>query len=152
MDTIGSKSTHIRGPQPTAASVPTTTTMAEDSFRASLNQFRWARGTTDDSRNPPPPADAGGPFSRFYNSVSSYVPLRSADSSNEEQAYLALSHWERYVPPTPIFCTCSLSYWNVLDYWDSLVALLDRPYASLSPLSHFPCSHYGQASLRWHSG
>ncbi|KDQ17072.1 hypothetical protein BOTBODRAFT_172665 [Botryobasidium botryosum FD-172 SS1] len=72
--------------------------MAEANFRSSLNQFRWARGNTDDSRPAQAPASNGGGnghFSRFYESVSSYVPLRSSESSTEEQAYLALSHWER---------------------------------------------------------
>ncbi|ELU38730.1 Got1/Sft2-like family domain-containing protein [Rhizoctonia solani AG-1 IA] len=34
------------------------------------------------------------PFSRMYNSMSSYVPLRSDERSNEEEAYFALSRWE----------------------------------------------------------
>ncbi|KAG8762689.1 protein transport protein sft2 [Ceratobasidium sp. 428] len=66
----------------------------ESAFRASLNQFRWARGNNDDSQ---PAASSGGsnPFSRMYSSMSSYIPLRSDDRSNEEEAYFALSRWER---------------------------------------------------------
>ena len=67
----------------------------ENNFRSNLSQFRWARGTTDDSQT----ADAGNPrnpFSRFYNAIGGgYVPLRSNENSNEEEAYFALSRWER---------------------------------------------------------
>jgi hypothetical protein len=77
----------------------TFTTMAsaatENNFRSSLSQFRWARGVTDDSQA----RDAGNsrnPFSRFYNAIGgAYVPLRSSENSNEEEAYFALSRWER---------------------------------------------------------
>ncbi|KAJ7777510.1 Got1/Sft2-like family-domain-containing protein [Mycena maculata] len=69
----------------------------EQSFRANLSQFRWARGVTNDSQ-PAPPAQqpAGNPFSRFYNAVAGdYIPLRSSERSNEEEAWFALSRWER---------------------------------------------------------
>jgi hypothetical protein len=69
----------------------------ENSFRSSLSQFRWARGVTDDSQAQP--LDAGNsrnPFSRFYNAIGgSYIPLRSSENSNEDEAYFALSRWER---------------------------------------------------------
>ncbi|KAI0033043.1 Got1/Sft2-like family-domain-containing protein [Vararia minispora EC-137] len=72
---------------------------AEQSFRANLNQFRWARGNTDDSlpQNDQAGSGGGGAFSRFYSSIglSGYVPLRSNERSNEEEAYFALSRWER---------------------------------------------------------
>ncbi|KAJ7830503.1 ER-to-golgi vesicle protein transport Sft2 [Mycena olivaceomarginata] len=69
----------------------------EQSFRANLSQFRWARGVTDDSQPPPAAAQpAGNPFSRFYNAVAGdYIPLRSSERSNEEEAWFALSRWER---------------------------------------------------------
>ncbi|KAK7055119.1 protein transport protein SFT2 [Favolaschia claudopus] len=69
----------------------------ESAFRANLSQFRWARGTTDDSQPPPTPAQpAGNPFSRFYNAVAGdYIPLRSSERSNEDEAWFALSRWER---------------------------------------------------------
>ncbi|KAK2465537.1 hypothetical protein APHAL10511_002429 [Amanita phalloides] len=61
----------------------------EQSFRASLSQFRWARGVTDE----PQPSN---PFSRFYNAVAGdYIPLRSSDRNNQDDAWLALSRWER---------------------------------------------------------
>ncbi|EPQ55765.1 ER-to-golgi vesicle protein transport Sft2 [Gloeophyllum trabeum ATCC 11539] len=66
----------------------------EQNFRANLSQFRWARGTTDDLQEQPAPS--ANPFSRFYNAVGAgYVPLRSNERSNEEEAYFALSRWER---------------------------------------------------------
>ena len=70
----------------------------EQSFRNNLSQFRWAQGVTDDSQ-PAQPAPASNPFSRFYNAVAGdYVPLRSSERSNEDEAWFALSRWERYVP------------------------------------------------------
>jgi hypothetical protein len=68
-------------------------TPTHQSFRSQLSSFRWANSTQDDSTPPQPPA--GNPFSRFYNtvttSVSDYVPLRSGNRSDEEEAYFALS-------------------------------------------------------------
>ncbi|EKM52341.1 uncharacterized protein PHACADRAFT_100622 [Phanerochaete carnosa HHB-10118-sp] len=65
----------------------------EQNFRANLSQFRWARGNNDDSQQNNPPAN---PFSRFYNAIGGgYIPLRSNERSNEEEAYFALSRWDR---------------------------------------------------------
>ncbi|KIJ18184.1 hypothetical protein PAXINDRAFT_71646 [Paxillus involutus ATCC 200175] len=66
----------------------------EQSFRNNLSQFRWAQGTTDDSQAQlTQPTNA---FSRFYSAVAGdYVPLRSNERSNEEEAWFALSRWER---------------------------------------------------------
>lgn len=72
---------------------------SEQSFRDNLAGFRWARGNHDDSQATP--AANANPFSRFYNAIGNgYVPLRSTERSNEEEAYFALSRWER--------CVCSL--------------------------------------------
>ncbi|TDL27116.1 SFT2-domain-containing protein [Rickenella mellea] len=77
------------------------TPSAEQSFRSNLSQFRWARGVTDDSQQQQQQqqqqsSSSGNPFSRFYNAIGgSYVPLRSNEHSNEEEAYFALSRWER---------------------------------------------------------
>jgi hypothetical protein len=73
-------------------------TSAESSFRSNFSQFRWARGVTDDSQPLGPQAgNSRNPFSRFYNAVGgAYVPLRSNEHSNEEEAYFALSRWERF--------------------------------------------------------
>lgn len=61
--------------------------------------FRWAQGRTDDSR-PVGNANTGGAgsyLSTISNSISGYVPLRSAERTNEEEAYLSLSRWERFL-------------------------------------------------------
>ncbi|KAI0337666.1 SFT2-domain-containing protein [Trametopsis cervina] len=64
----------------------------EQSFRSNLSQFRWARGNNDDSQSAPP----SNPFARFYNAIGGgYVPLRSSERTNEEEAYFALSRWDR---------------------------------------------------------
>jgi hypothetical protein len=71
---------------------------SEQNFRANLSQFRWARGNTDDSQPATQPAQGGNPFSRFYNAVAGdYIPLRSSEQSNEDEAWFALSRWERCV-------------------------------------------------------
>lgn len=44
------------------------------------------------------PGESGGLLGYFRSGLSGYVPLHSAERSNEEEAYLSLSHWERYVP------------------------------------------------------
>ncbi|KIK09474.1 hypothetical protein K443DRAFT_82520 [Laccaria amethystina LaAM-08-1] len=69
---------------------------SEQSFRNNLSQFRWARGVTDDSQQQQQAPQAANPFSRFYNAVAGdYIPLRSNEQSNEEEAWFALSRWER---------------------------------------------------------
>jgi hypothetical protein len=67
----------------------------ESNFRSNLSQFRWAQGVTDDSQPAQSSSQPSNPFSRFYNSVGDYVPLRSNERSNEEEAWFALSRWER---------------------------------------------------------
>ncbi|CAL1702776.1 unnamed protein product [Somion occarium] len=67
----------------------------EQSFRANLSQFRWARGNNDDSQAATA-EPSSNPFSRFYNTVGGgYIPLRSSERSNEDEAFFALSRWER---------------------------------------------------------
>jgi hypothetical protein len=70
-------------------------------FRSQLAGFRWANGIIDDSPAAPSTASQGGGgggiWGSLTNSVSAYVPLRSNERSNEEEAYFALSRWERYV-------------------------------------------------------
>ena len=99
----------------------------EQSFRASLSQFRWARGNTNDSQQ----AQAAGqqqssssssnPFSRFYNAIggNGYIPLRSSERSNEEEAYFALSRWERCV------CLFFEKTQDIDDHWHGFVGCWD---------------------------
>ncbi|KAF7320901.1 Protein transport protein SFT2 [Mycena chlorophos] len=75
------------------APAPTNNT-AESNFRNNLSQFRWSRGVVDDSQPPATPSTPGA-FARFYNAMGDYVPLRSSERSNEEEAWFALSRWER---------------------------------------------------------
>ena len=83
------------------SSTPMAYAATENNFRSSLSQFRWARGVTDDSQAQAQAQarDAGhsrNPFSRFYNAIGgAYIPLRSSENSNEDEAYFALSRWER---------------------------------------------------------
>lgn len=65
----------------------------EQSFRTNLSQFRWARGNNTDVDDGEP---APGAFSRFYSAIGGgYIPLRSGERTNEEEAYFALSRWDR---------------------------------------------------------
>lgn len=72
--------------------------MAEQQFRSSLAQFRWAPTNAQEQSTPLASNPTAEPsiFSRIYNNTSAYVPLRSTERSNEEEAYFALSRWERY--------------------------------------------------------
>jgi hypothetical protein len=96
-------------------------TSAESNFRSNLSQFRWARGVTDDSQPLGTQAQAGNsrnPFSRFYNAVGgAYVPLRSNERSNEEEAYFALSRWERFGARVLSPRGVPLSYLSIADCW-----------------------------------
>jgi hypothetical protein len=73
----------------------------EQNFRTNLSQFRWSRGANDDSQASQRAGTSNNAFSRFYSAVgaSGYIPLRSNETSNEQEAYFALSRWER--------CVCS---------------------------------------------
>ncbi|EUC54073.1 vesicle protein transport SFT2 protein [Rhizoctonia solani AG-3 Rhs1AP] len=93
----------------------------ETTFRASLSQFRWARGNNDDSQQA---ATGSNAFSRMYNSMSSYVPLRSEERTNEEEAYFALSRWERLLG----FGACLLGAAACF-----FVAFLTLPWLALKP-------------------
>ncbi|BGP03214.1 Protein transport protein sft2 [Rhodotorula toruloides] len=68
--------------------------MSEQSFRQNLQGFRWAQGVTDDSQSQP---SEQSPFARFTSALSGGIPLRSNERTNEEEAYFALSRWERFV-------------------------------------------------------
>jgi len=69
---------------------------SEQNFRTNLSQFRWARDAQ--AADPEPHTASSNPFSRFYNAVAGdYVPLRSNERTNEEEAWFALSSWERSV-------------------------------------------------------
>ncbi|KZO91818.1 SFT2-domain-containing protein [Calocera viscosa TUFC12733] len=104
----------------------------EQSFRNSLSQFRWARGTTDDSAaasgSGPAPATSSwtNPLTKISTTLGlpSYIPLRSGQTTNEEEAYFALSRWERLVG----FGGCLLG--AVVCFF---VAFLTLPFLALRP-------------------
>lgn len=84
----------------TAPPPPTSAQPAETSFRSQLSGFRWAQGPNNDSRPvaQQPRAGAANESSSFLpNWMSSYVPLHSSERSNEEEAFLSLSRWERFL-------------------------------------------------------
>ncbi|KAK1215357.1 protein transport protein sft2 [Marasmius sp. AFHP31] len=75
---------------------PANSNSTEQNFRSNLSQFAWARGVNDDSHTTQQPQQGGNAFSRFYNTIAGdYIPLRSSERSNEEEAWFALSRWER---------------------------------------------------------
>ncbi|KAL7420988.1 Protein transport protein sft2 [Cryptotrichosporon argae] len=67
---------------------------ATQSFRSQLSGFRWANSVQDDSAPPSAPA---GLLGRAWTGVSGYIPLRNEGRSAEEEAYFALSRWERFL-------------------------------------------------------
>ncbi|WWC63865.1 uncharacterized protein I303_106470 [Kwoniella dejecticola CBS 10117] len=73
---------------------------AQQSFRSQLSGFRWANSVQDDSQRGQSQSQsdsASGPFGRVWNSMSGYIPLRNEGRSQEEEAYFALSRWERFL-------------------------------------------------------
>ncbi|WVQ81385.1 hypothetical protein IAT38_003509 [Cryptococcus sp. DSM 104549] len=72
---------------------------AQQNFRSQLSGFRWANSVQDDSSAAAANGQASGssPFGRVWNSMSGYIPLRNEGNSQEEEAYFALSRWERFL-------------------------------------------------------
>ncbi|EGG05325.1 uncharacterized protein MELLADRAFT_36798 [Melampsora larici-populina 98AG31] len=104
-------------------STPKPNTNPESNFRTQLTGFKWARGVTDDSNNTQSTANSNL-FSRFTGSISGYVPLRSNERSNEEEAYYALSRWERTIGF--LFCIAGASVCF-------LIAFLTLPLLAFKP-------------------
>jgi len=92
---------------------------SEQAFRSSLAQFRWTPAAEPGPPQPftSNPSGESGFLERLYNSTSAYVPLRSDERSNEEEAYFALSRWERYGVSIGISAQPLLDLYRV--YWDS---------------------------------
>ncbi|KAK6906183.1 hypothetical protein I203_100168 [Kwoniella mangroviensis CBS 8507] len=68
---------------------------AQQSFRSQLSGFRWANSVQDDSQRSSSQQEGSNPLGRVWNSMSGYIPLRNEGRSQEEEAYFALSRWER---------------------------------------------------------
>lgn len=122
---------------------PHNTSSTEQNFRNNLSQFAWARGSTNDlqpsQQQQSQPRQSGNPFARFYNAVAGdYIPLRSNERSNEDEAWLALSRWER----CRSICALCLELFPMITqgYWDSERVFLGLLYVFSSRLS--PC--YGK--------
>ncbi|KAL8291409.1 hypothetical protein RQP46_002387 [Phenoliferia psychrophenolica] len=99
--------------------------MAESNFRSNLSGFAWARpgAVTDDS---PQASNAStSPFARFSNSISGYIPVRSGDRTNEEEAYFALSRWERF--SGFLLCTAGASVCFLVSFFIGLPLLALKP-------------------------
>ncbi|KAA1069715.1 protein transport protein sft2 [Puccinia graminis f. sp. tritici] len=107
----------------------TTKPTSESAFRANMSGFKWARGVTDESSNlQPPTASSSNPFSRFTSSISGYVPLRSNERSNEEEAYYALSRWERTIGF--LMCTTGAMICFIISFFTlPLLAIKPRKFA-----------------------
>lgn len=93
------------------------TDSAADAFRSQMAGFRWAQGAQTGSSLPAPaaqPRTAGG-FGATLAALparvgeaaglSAYVPLRSSEHTDEEEAMLSLSRWERCVATPLLTCT-----------------------------------------------
>ena len=122
-----------------------------------LRNFRWARGNTDDSRNPNNAAESQSSWSRWTSLAGSYVPLRSNERTNEEEAYFALSRWERYALPDFLGVGQAVSYGRVVLNFDTgcsdlgLVCWGRQPVFLLRSLA-FPFWHFVLLNLPWHLG
>lgn len=130
--------------------------MAESSFRQNLAgckfayslidyqtnsipfSVRWAQGVTDDST--PSTSTEQSPFyTRFTSSLSSGIPLRSSERSNEEEAYFALSRWERFLGF--LICTAGAAACFMLSFFIGLPLLAVKPRkfaVSRKPILLFP--------------
>lgn len=126
---------------------------SEQNFRTNLSQFRWARGVTDDSQQTQQPLQSSNPFSRFYNAVAGdYIPLRSSERSNEEEAWFALSRWERYAFNNPILPFSITHTHRLLGFGACLlgaaacffVAFLSLPFLALNPAKFALAFRYAQ--------
>lgn len=63
-------------------------------------------------------------WTQFSDSISDYVPLRSGQRSNDEEAYLALSHWERFL--AFLLCQAGAAFCF-------LIAFLTLPMLAIKP-------------------
>lgn len=64
-----------------------------------MSMPRWASWTphTDTATGTDVTDTGSGIASWFRSGLSAYVPLRSVERTNEEEAYISLSHWDRFL-------------------------------------------------------
>ncbi|GAA5948667.1 hypothetical protein JCM10213_004374, partial [Rhodosporidiobolus nylandii] len=98
--------------------------MSQPTFASQLSGFRWAQGVTDDSQSAG--ASESSPFlSRFTGALSGGVPLRSGERTNEEEAYFALSRWERFLGF--LLCVAGASACFAVSFFIGLPLLAVKP-------------------------
>ncbi|KAH9821097.1 Got1/Sft2-like family-domain-containing protein [Melampsora americana] len=112
---------------PTSTPKPNLT--SESNFKHQFKGFKWSRGVTDDSIQNPSQSQSQSSsnsnfFSRFNESISGYVPLRSNERSNEEEAYYALSRWERTIGFLLCIAGASICFF---------IAFLTLPFLAFKP-------------------
>ncbi|KAG1794529.1 uncharacterized protein HD556DRAFT_1474552 [Suillus plorans] len=116
---------------------------SEQSFRANLSQFCWARGVIDNSQQTQQPLSSSNLFSHFYNAVAgNYIPLRSSEHSNGDEAWFALSRWERLLG----FGACLLLGAAVCFF----VAFMTLPFLTINPAKFALAFRYA-GFLSYHS-
>jgi len=102
-------------------------TTSEQTFRANMSGFKWARGASSAAQATPAP-DSSSRLSRFTSSMSAYVPLRSNERTNEEEAYYALSRWERTIGF--LMCTTGAMICFMISFFTlPLLAIKPRKFA-----------------------
>lgn len=119
--------------------------MAETNYRSTLSNFTWgSRGIALPTDSPQPTSSippSNNPFSQFTSSISGYIPLRSGSRTNEEEAYFALSRWERF--SGFLLCTLGAAACFLISFFIGLplLALKPRKFAvsfSLGSVSLLP--------------
>ncbi|CDZ98093.1 er-to-golgi vesicle protein transport sft2 [Phaffia rhodozyma] len=109
---------------------------AESSFRSQLSNFRWANSIQDDSQAAAAPTASTSLWGSLTSGVSAYVPIHSNDRTNEEEAYFALSRWERFIA----FLACiagGLICFMVAFFTIPLLVLKPRKFAVAFTLGSF---------------
>lgn len=76
----------------------------ETGFRQKFGSFRWAGSSSGQTNTAQASRHSDerswlqtNPLTAFSNSISGYIPVRSGERTNEEEAYFALSRWERFL-------------------------------------------------------
>ncbi|KAK1922778.1 Got1/Sft2-like family-domain-containing protein [Papiliotrema laurentii] len=98
---------------------------AQQSFRSQLSGFRWANSVQDDSQAP---AAQQGVFGRAWGGLSGYIPLRNEGRSQEEEAYFALSRWERFLGFLAC-CAGGLACFGIAFLFLPMLAIKPRKFA-----------------------
>ncbi|GFZ47116.1 hypothetical protein JCM24511_04858 [Saitozyma sp. JCM 24511] len=101
---------------------------AQQTFRSQLSGFRWANSVQDDSPSGPAASSSANPFSRAWTGISGYIPLRNEGRSQEEEAYFALSRWERFIGFLAC-CAGGMACFGIAFLFLPILALKPRKFA-----------------------